>query len=459
MSDDTPKGYLTPWVEKLPDEWKKSRIDSVADVFFSNVDKHTFDDETSVRLCNYTDVYKNDTITGAIDFMEASADLREVEKFQIRQGDLLVTKDSETPDDIAISALVGEELPGVLCGYHLAMIRPRSKRVNGPFLFWLHASKQFRSQYEARAVGVTRFGLPQYTFRSAIIPLPPLTEQERIAAFLDASCAAIDAAVAAKRRQLETLNILQRVTITKAVTLGIEPNIRTKPSGQDWIGEIPQHWTAQCLKRILREPLTYGLNEAAELEDHDLPRYLRITDFDDDGSLRDDTFRSLPWEVAKEAMLQSDDILFARSGATVGKTFIFRNYVGDACFAGYLIRARTQPWKMNPLFLYLFTKALAYDAWKNLIFTQATIQNISAAKYNYMVIPVPPIAEQNEICQYLESRLKEFRNVEETLSRQITTLIAYRNSLIYECVTGQRRVTLEDVVRVNEGKSRIEGSA
>jgi len=92
------------------------------------------------------------------------------------------------------------------------------------------------------------------------------------------------------------------------------------------------HWSAPCLKRLLREPLTYGLNEAAELEDRDLPRYLRITDFDDDGNLRENTFRSLPHEVAREALLEPSDVLFARSGATVGKTFIFRNYEGDACF-------------------------------------------------------------------------------------------------------------------------------
>jgi type I restriction enzyme, S subunit len=242
MNNDNPKGYLTPWIEKLPDEWKKSRIDSVADVFFSNVDKHTFDDETSVRLCNYTDVYKNDKITGAIDFMEASADLREVEKFQIRQGDLLVTKDSETPDDIAISALVIEDLPGVLCGYHLAMIRPRLKRVYGPFLFWLHPSKQFRTQYESRAVGVTRFGLPQYAFRSAIIPLPPLTQQERIAAYLDASCAAIDGAVATKQRQIEILNALQGATISFALTRGLTPGVKLKASGERWLGDITCHW-------------------------------------------------------------------------------------------------------------------------------------------------------------------------------------------------------------------------
>lgn len=447
MTTDTVALPLTPWAATLPSDWHLSRIDDVADVLFSNVDKHTLDDEGPVRLCNYVDVYKNDRITRAIDFMEASAEPREITKFQIRRGDVLSTKDSETPDDIAISALVDDDLPGVLCGYHLAMMRPRSKRLHGPFLAWAHASKQFRAQYEARAVGVTRFGLPQYAFRAARLPLPPFHEQARIAAYLDASCAAIDAAVAAKRQQIDTLDALRRSIVTRAMTQGLNPRAALKPSGQQWLGEIPVHWSAPCLKRLLSEPLTYGLNEAAELEDRDLPRYLRITDFDDDGALRDDTFRSLPREIAREAPLAENDVLFARSGATVGKTFMFRDYVGEACFAGYLIRARAQLWKLSPLFLYLFTKTTAYESWKNLIFTQATIQNISAVKYNYLAVPLPPLAEQFAICEFVEERNSEFATLSTSIGLQIDTLESYRKSLIHECVIGQRRVTEADVKR------------
>lgn len=201
MTTTTEINLLAPWASQLPSDWDRRRLDAVADVFFSSVDKHTLDDEMPVRLCNYVDVYKNDRITGAINFMVASTEMREIAKFQIRRGDVLATKDSETPGDIAIPAFVAEELPGVLCGYHLALIRPRSKQVSGAFLYWLHASKSLRAQYEAKAVGVTRWGLSQHAFRELMIPLPPLREQERIAAYLDASCAAIDAAVAAKRRQ------------------------------------------------------------------------------------------------------------------------------------------------------------------------------------------------------------------------------------------------------------------
>ena len=197
---------LAPWSKFVPQDWEVCRLDSVADVLFSNVDKHTIEGETPVLLCNYVDVYKNERITGSLDFMEASADLREIEKFQIRHGDVLATKDSEEADDIAIPALVAEELPGVICGYHLALIRPRSKRITGDFLAWLHRSKQFRAQYEAKAVGVTRFGLSQYAFRSALIPVPPMPEQVRINCYLDNSCAAIDSVAAFSKPKDNAIN-------------------------------------------------------------------------------------------------------------------------------------------------------------------------------------------------------------------------------------------------------------
>lgn len=170
--------------DSLPEGWQVERLANVADILFSNVDKHTIEGEVPVRLCNYVDVYNNSRITKDIEFMEASADEREIERFQIAEGDVLITKDSETPDDIAIPALVAEDLPGVLCGYHLAMIRPRKHLIYGSYLAWLHNSKSFRSHYEANAVGVTRFGLSQANFKESRIPcllcpnnavLPPIS--------------------------------------------------------------------------------------------------------------------------------------------------------------------------------------------------------------------------------------------------------------------------------------------
>lgn len=107
-----------------------------------------------------------------------------------------------------------------------------------------------------------------------------------------------------------------------------------KDSGVEWIGEIPEHWEIKRLKYLVKEPLKYGANEPAIEENENHPRYIRITDFGNDGSLKNETFKSLPFDVASEYLLEEGDLLFARSGATVGKTFQFRNYSGNACFAG-----------------------------------------------------------------------------------------------------------------------------
>lgn len=338
------------------------------------------------------------------------------------------------------------EFDGKCTGEILAF---KPDRIDGAYLRYCVGSPWFIERCNMLAYGAK---MPRVNWPTQLaqfnIPLPLRTEQERIAAYLDASCAAIDAAVAAKQSQIDSLDGLWRVTVTRAIVRGLDESAPLKDSEEDWLGDIPAHWTAPYLKRLLKEPLTYGLNEAAELEDRSLPRYLRITDFDENGNLRDETFRSLPVEIANEALLETNDVLFARSGATVGKTFMFRNYDGAACFAGYLVRARTIPWKLDPLFLYYFTKTLAYESWKNMIFTQATIQNISAAKYNYLAIPLPPLSEQQKICAFVDKKNKDFLRLTSQIQRQIDTLIAYRKSLIHECVTGQRRITEADLARV-----------
>ncbi len=367
---------------------------------------------------------------------------KERRELLLRPGDLVVNEGG----DVGRCATWNGELEECYFQNAVNRIRPRHHGFTRFLYYWIYNMKS--AGFIDAIVGRTTIAhLTAEKLEALPWPEIPSAEQERIAAYLDASCAAIDAAVAAKRRQLETLDALRRSTITRAITRGLIPGVKTTSSGQEWLGDIPTHWTAPCLKRLLREPLTYGLNEAGEMEDRSLPRYLRITDFDENGNLRDDTFRSLPGEIACEALLEENDVLFARSGATSGKTFMFRNYEGEACFAGYLIRARTMPSKLNPLFLYHFTKTTAYEMWKNLIFTQATIQNISAVKYNYLTIALPPLHEQSAICDFVERKNAEFQTLATQIELQIDTLTAYRKSLIHECVTGQRRISQADVRR------------
>lgn len=241
---------LFAWVSTIPNHWQVCRLGSIANITLSNVDKHTIEGEVGVQLCNYIDVYKNDRITSKIEFMQASALPREIEKFQIKKGDILATKDSENPNDIAVSALIDEHLPGVLCGYHLAIIRPSQTKIFSNFLAWVHKSKEILAQYEAQAMGVTRFALGQSTFKEAIVPLPPISEQRRIAAYLDQQTAKIDRLVDLRRRQIALLKEQRAALIQQVVTRGLNPNVPMKDSGLLWLGEIPAHWEIKRLKYL-----------------------------------------------------------------------------------------------------------------------------------------------------------------------------------------------------------------
>ena len=193
-----------------------------------------------------------------------------------------------------------------------------------------------------------------------------------------------------------------------------------KDSGIEWIGEIPHQWVVNRLKNMVSEPLKYGANESATESNPDNPRYIRITDFGNDGNLRNDSYKSLPLEKAEGYFLKEGDLLFARSGATVGKTFLFKNYDGEACFAGYLIKASFDKMEISSTYIDYFTRSNYYENWKQSVFQQATIQNIGADKYNQLRISIPKsITEQTQIANYLDRK-----------TQQIDVLIEKKESLI-----------------------------
>lgn len=208
-----------------------------------------------------------------------------------------------------------------------------------------------------------------------------------------------------------------------------------KDSGAEWIGDIPAKWSLKKLKFVVNGNLKYGANESAEFEDNNNPRYIRITDFGEDGKLRDDTFKSLPLEVAEGYLLSDGDILFARSGATVGKTFQFKNYKGLACHAGYLIKASPDEKQITSDFLYYYTKSRSYENWRDSIFMRATIQNIGADKYSVLKVPIPDLDEQTSIAEYLDKETERIDEIVEKKKRLIELLKEERQAIINQAVT------------------------
>ena len=208
-----------------------------------------------------------------------------------------------------------------------------------------------------------------------------------------------------------------------------------KDSGIEWIGEIPINWTISRLKYTLSEPMKYGATETGIDFDETLFRYIRITDIDSNGKLKDTGKLSLTEQQAKGYELKDNTILFARSGGTVGKSFLYREKYGKSAFAGYLISAVANTELVLPKWIMYYSNSSAYWEWTNRIFTQATIQNIGADKYSNMPIPLPDIQEQQAISAYLDKKCSEIDSLTADIQSQIETLEEYKRSVITEAVT------------------------
>ncbi|WP_216695951.1 hypothetical protein [Dietzia psychralcaliphila] len=198
------------WLDTVPAHWQVGRLDRVARAWPSNVDKHSVEGEPPVRLCNYTDVYKNAAIVEDLDFMAATASPEQIERFRIAVGDTLLTKDSETADDIGVPAYVEYEAPDLICGYHLSIVRPNPEVVEPKFLYWALGAVPTTGQWAVLASGVTRVGIRAGDLARAALALPPLDEQCAIAKYLDREVAHIDTLIEEQQRLIEMLRERRR---------------------------------------------------------------------------------------------------------------------------------------------------------------------------------------------------------------------------------------------------------
>ena len=421
------------WIGEIPAHWEVKRLKYVAEILPSNVDKHIYPDEIQVRLCNYTDVYYSDYITVDTVLKKGSCKESEFAKFVLRKGDVIVTKDSETPDDIGVPTYVKDDLDNVVCGYHLTMIR--NFACLGEFIFRFIQSDKTRRYFELNSNGITRYGLGKPSIENLLLPIPTDSEQTQIANFLDQKTGKIDELIHIKERQIELLHEQRTALINQVVTKGLDPNVEMKSSGVEWIGEIPKHWTLTRLKYISKIPVTYGLNIEADRYTTEGIRLIRITDIGEGGSLAQKGVY-LPEDcVPQEQMLNSYDLLFSRSGATVGKSYLHLQ-TGKYTSAGYLVRFNFDDYWTSK-FIYYVTLSHFYRNWLEQQIIISTIQNVNGEKYSNFQLPIPRHQEQKQIVSFLDHKTEQIDELITAEQRKIELLKEYRQSLISEAVTGK----------------------
>jgi len=173
------------WLGEVPEEWNITRLKYAVDYKVSSVDKKTNENEFPVRLFNYTDVYNNNYLSNDMNLMAVSATEREISEFGVFESDILITKDSEDWRDIAKPAMIISSNPDILCGYHLAILKPDISEFRAQYLFRVLQAKSINTQFQLASSGVTRYGLPKSAIGEALIPIPPVYEQDNICLALE----------------------------------------------------------------------------------------------------------------------------------------------------------------------------------------------------------------------------------------------------------------------------------
>lgn len=424
------------WIGGVPAKWQVKRLRHVASFTNSGIDKKSYEGQEKVSLCNYTDVYYNDFITADLPFMQATASAEEIAQFTLQKGDLIITKDSEDPADIGIPALVVEDAPGVVCGYHLTLIRS-GEFVTSRHLHRVLQSTPTQAYFFIESPGITRYGLGQDVIGDLRVCMPPESEIGGIADCIDRETARIDCLIAKKTRFIELLKEKRQALITHAVTKGLDPDVKIKDSGVEWIGEVPEHWAVCKLSYRYSVELGKMLDEKRITGEHPVP-YLRNKDVQwAEINTTDLPVMDISPDEIERYTIKDGDLLVCEGG-DVGRAAIWR---GDNNVIGYqkaLHRLRSISPDKDSVEFYAYVLGAAK---RNGVFdesdTKSTISHLPAEKFREYRFAFPPLHEQTQIVASLNRDTARIDLLTEKTQRSIDLLKERRSAFITAAVTGQ----------------------
>lgn len=413
---------------RIPATWSVKPLRAVSDYVVSNVDKISIDGESHVRLCNYSDVYNNEFITLRLEFMACTATEEEIRKFGLVVDDVIITKDSESWDDIGVPALVVETADDLVCGYHLALLRPNASTLSGRFLLRCLQAKVLRLQLELAANGVTRFGLPKSEIGAMRLPLPPLARQLAIADFLDRETARLDALVASKQRLLGLLAEKRKAIITTAVTRGLDPKARMLPTGVEWMPEAPSHWRPTRIGRLFRQSKLLGFPDLTVLSVY---REYGVIE----RSSRDDNANVLPDDLTKYQLVEAGDLVVNKMKAWQGSLGI--SNLRGITSPDYVVFRPTHPELPAYLHFMLRTPQLTTVYLSNSNGIRINQWRIEPERFLNIPVLLPPMDEQRAIVAHIAREAAKLDAVRAATERTIALLKERRSALIAAAVTGQ----------------------
>lgn len=317
---------------------------------------------------------------------------------------------------------------------------------NPRYLHYLYRTPLYLSDFARHSTGIVPSRWRMYTddFGEVLTILPPIEEQNLMVEYLDAATSKIDEAIAQQQKMIDLLNERKQIIINNAVTKGLDPNVKMKPSGIDWIGDIPEHWKVMKTLFALSMPITDGPHETPQLYDDGIPFVSaeavscgngRI-DFD---HIRGFISKAYYEECCKKYIPRRNDIYMIKSGATTGKVALVDT---DRVFTIWsplaVFRCNDKVMEFNYLFYLL--QADSYQMQVQLGWSYGTQQNIGMRTLEKLIIQVPSLEEQRSIANFLNERISKIEVAKQNVNRVISLLQERKQIIINDVVTGKVKV-------------------
>ena len=423
------------WLDDVPPHWNVVKLGRVGRLFKGKGGSKEDETPIGVPCVRYGDLYTQHQyfVTGT---RGGVAEAKAVDYTPLQYGDVLFAGSGETLDEIGKSAVNLIEGPA-RCGGDIVLFRPQIE-VNPTFLGYAADYPYSAYQKACMGRGITVMHIYSDQLKHLVIPLPPLPEQQTIVRYLDYVYRRIRRYVDAKRRLIGLLEEERQAVVTRAVTRGLDPNVRLKPSGVEWLGDVPEHWE-QCRLRNVVSVVTTGSRGWSSYASDTGPLFIRVANLSR-GSLQlrfDDTVRlNLPEtsEVTR-TRIQAGDLLVSVT-AYIGSVGIAPAALGEAYVSQHVARCQPRPGSSSRWFGYVLLSTVGQTHGR-ISTNGGTKDGLSLDDVKNYPILLPPMDEQLAIVEHIDETSADIDAAIARARQQIELMGEYRTRLIADVVTGK----------------------
>lgn len=417
------------WTNTIPMEWDKIRLKYISDFkngYAFNSDNFVEDGIPVVRIGDITNL---DDISNAKKI--ALEEAEQLQDFFIRKYDILIALTGATIGKSAIN--ISEER--MLLNQRVGVIR--SNKININYLYYFISSDIFKEYVRLESSGGAQENIGKKEIGNIDIFLPKVEELMKIVKFLDKEVSRISSLIISKEKLINLLEQQRQSIITEAVTKGLNPNVKMKDSGVEWIGEIPEHWKLKRLKNgVFLNP---SKNEVSDVRDREvtfLPMENILAPNKVDISIKkkiEEVYNGYTYFKEEDLVLAKVTPCFENGNIAVMQNI--ENGIGFGTTELHVLRSKKQ---QNIYFYFYLAQSAPFK--QQGVSTMYGVGGLKRIPNEFILnykFGMPPLKEQNEIADFLNLKCKEIENTKQLIKQQIEKLKEYRQSLIYEAVTGK----------------------